>query len=526
MKESSKKKTFNRLVLSFTVLSVVLIGSMGGYCYVQVNRIANTEKETATDATEAYGGVSLLPSGHSSHRWTYAMYRPADSMELFTEEIKKGLLTACGVIVVFSMVISYLLSRQLYVPIKNLMARVGNLQPLPSSGANEYMIIGEAFSFMKHKIVTLESQARKNDLVNLLLGISLNAEWKESPLLNASYCAAYIKLTEGDVEALKMEYERNRCLPGEFVVLKADEAAVIYCMERGQELVPSELVGDLQALQHIVGPEIGIKAAVGGFVRTLEALPESYRMARQASRYHFIYGNNTVISSALLQTFNANPLFFHFDHFRNALKAGDQRGVDEFTDHFQKTLLEGKVQIEAVELAVLQLIAHLYQCVIELEMQQILPSPSSVEALKKDTLHETMENVRKMSAQMIELMNAEGNRAHAEVIRTLKAYISEHLHEDLSLQILSQEVSLAPAYVSTLFSEATKSSFTEYVTKLRLDQAAELLIANSRLPVSAVAERVGYRNVQYFHSKFKARFGVTPVQYRKSQQGFKDFQTL
>jgi two-component system, response regulator YesN len=96
-------------------------------------------------------------------------------------------------------------------------------------------------------------------------------------------------------------------------------------------------------------------------------------------------------------------------------------------------------------------------------------------------------------------------------------YIADHLHEELSLQILSKEVSLAPAYISTLFSEGTKESFTEYVTRLRLEKAADLLRYQPRLSVSVIATQVGYRNPQYFHSKFKSRYGVTPVQYRNSQ---------
>jgi YesN/AraC family two-component response regulator len=112
------------------------------------------------------------------------------------------------------------------------------------------------------------------------------------------------------------------------------------------------------------------------------------------------------------------------------------------------------------------------------------------------------------------------------VIRTLQTYITQHLHEDLSLQILSKEVSLAPAYISTLFSEVAKCSFTEYVTKLRLEKAADLLVANPRMSVAEITGMVGYRNPQYFHSKFKARYGVTPVQYRKSHKDNGDWVTL
>lgn len=170
-----------------------------------------------------------------------------------------------------------------------------------------------------------------------------------------------------------------------------------------------------------------------------------------------------------------------------------------------------------MELALLQLIMQLYQSVIELKLQHFLPHSNIFDELKKDTLTGTVEGIRVLSMQITEHLKYSGNHAHTDLIRTLKNYIEDHLHEDLSLQILSKEVSLAPAYISTLFSEGTKESFTEYVTRLRLEKAADLLRCQPRLSVSVIASQVGYRNPQYFHSKFKTRFGVTPVQYRNSQ---------
>ena len=91
------------------------------------------------------------------------------------------------------------------------------------------------------------------------------------------------------------------------------------------------------------------------------------------------------------------------------------------------------------------------------------------------------------------------------------------MHEELSLNVLSEVASLAPAYISTLFGEVMRESFTEYVTRASLDKAASLLRDDVSLSVTEIASLVGYRNPQYFHNKFKTRFGVTPVQYRNAK---------
>ncbi|WP_249897438.1 helix-turn-helix domain-containing protein [Paenibacillus sp. PK3_47] len=475
------------------------------------------------------GVVSRLPAAHSAHEWTYAMYRPTHTLELFTEHLKTGLYTASAIIILFGLIISFLFSKQLYVPIKQLMAKIGSFQPaqLHVSRENEYVIIGDTFSLMNDKIVDLKCQARKNELVNLLLGVSQSEEHQEMlKLPDTAFCAVYLQLNEGETEGLRARYELHNTLPGEFVSLNAKEAVILYYIGRDEGHDPSFLVKELQGLQRISGEGVKFQSAVGRTVQTSEEIQESYQSAQQAGRYHFMYGRHAVIAYETIQSLNAEPIFFNFEHYRNALKAGDLKGVDDFLDTFVTALHKEGIQIDAAELAVLQLIAQLYQCVIELKLQHLLPHSDLFDELKKETLHETMESIRKLSSEITERMNAEGNHAHAEVIRTLKAFITDHLHEDLSLQILSKEVSLAPAYISTIFSEVTKSSFTEYVTRLRLEKAAELLIADPRLSIAAIAEQVGYRNPQYFHSKFKARFGVTPVQYRKSHKDHSDWITL
>lgn len=489
---------------------------------------SGTTRERKINEDGVPGVISQLAAGHSAHGWTYAMYRPTNTQELFTKHLKKGLYTASAIIILFGLFLSFVLSKRLYIPVKKLMARIGSFQPasLHLSRENEYVIIGDTFSLMKEKIVDMEGQARKNEIINLLLGVTQNEEYKDIMLPDTDYCAAYIQLTEGEAEGLHARYNNHCTVAGEYIALNSKEAVILYYLDKDGVVDLSFLVNDLKGLQRISGEGVRFQAALGRRVSLREDIPDSYQTAQQAGRYHFIYGKNTVIDYSLIQALKAEPVFFNFEHYRNALKAGDPQGVNDFLDTFSLALLKEDLQIDAAELAVLQLISHLYQCVIEMGLQNLLPHSNLFDELKKETLHDTTESIRLWSAQITEHMNAGGNHTHAEVIRTLQTYITQHLHEDLSLQILSKEVSLAPAYISTLFSEVAKCSFTEYVTKLRLEKAADLLVANPRMSVAEITGLVGYRNPQYFHSKFKARYGVTPVQYRKSHKDNGDWVTL
>ena len=52
-----------------------------------------------------------------------------------------------------------------------------------------------------------------------------------------------------------------------------------------------------------------------------------------------------------------------------------------------------------------------------------------------------------------------------------------------------------------------------YLKEIRLSKACELL-TTSTLTVEAIAASVGYENSKYFHTVFKAEYGLTPSRYR------------
>ncbi|MGO4273543.1 helix-turn-helix transcriptional regulator, partial [Paenibacillus sp. TAF58] len=277
------------------------------------------------------------------------------------------------------------------------------------------------------------------------------------------------------------------------------------------------ITADLVLVKEVIRNEIRFGAAIGSLVQSLEEIPLSYQLAHQAYRYSFFYGLEAIVQHSKISTFNQTPYMFSFELYKNALKVGNVNGANQFIDEFGNILEEQRQQLETVELALLQLISTLYQVVIELDLQQLIPSSNLFDELKKDTLAATMDSIRSLSEQIAVHVRDSGNHAHADVILKLKNYIDENLHEELSLNVLSEVASLAPAYISTLFGEVMRESFTEYVTRVRLDKAASLLRNDVSLSVAEIASLVGYRNPQYFHNKFKTRFGVTPIQYRNTK---------
>ncbi len=92
-------------------------------------------------------------------------------------------------------------------------------------------------------------------------------------------------------------------------------------------------------------------------------------------------------------------------------------------------------------------------------------------------------------------------------------FISNNYQKDLNLAVVANHVSLNYSYFSNLFSEKTGDSFHNYLKKIRIEKAKELL-KNSDYKINEIAEKVGYKNPKHFATNFRALTGISPIEYR------------
>jgi AraC-like DNA-binding protein/ligand-binding sensor protein len=106
-------------------------------------------------------------------------------------------------------------------------------------------------------------------------------------------------------------------------------------------------------------------------------------------------------------------------------------------------------------------------------------------------------------------------RSNAEppVITRARQFIHEHQHEELSLGQVAKAVHTSTFYFCKLFKKATGINFTDYVSRVRIEQARQLLL-NPNLRVSEIAYEVGFQSLTHFNRVFKRIVGQSPTQYR------------
>lgn len=96
----------------------------------------------------------------------------------------------------------------------------------------------------------------------------------------------------------------------------------------------------------------------------------------------------------------------------------------------------------------------------------------------------------------------------------LCSFAKAHFAEDISLAALAADMHYSLPHISRSFKAEVGVTFTQYVTALRVSQACRLL-ADTALPVAAVAEAVGYHDMKCFAAQIKARTGFSPVAFRR-----------
>lgn len=93
-------------------------------------------------------------------------------------------------------------------------------------------------------------------------------------------------------------------------------------------------------------------------------------------------------------------------------------------------------------------------------------------------------------------------------------YIQLHYAENLYLEKMAEIFDTTPKYFSNYFKKAFGINFVEYLNKVRVSHAKELL-KGSEIPVSEIGEKVGYLNSSTFASTFKKYCGISPSEFRK-----------
>ncbi|GKX28196.1 hypothetical protein SH1V18_06760 [Vallitalea longa] len=115
---------------------------------------------------------------------------------------------------------------------------------------------------------------------------------------------------------------------------------------------------------------------------------------------------------------------------------------------------------------------------------------------------------------LVEYITINKNQSAEKVIEKAIAYIDEKFYIDISLEDVANHVFLNSVYFCRYFKQKTGETFTDYLTKVRMEEAIKL-IQKGKYKTYEISSRVGYKSSKYFSRVFKQFTGLSPSEYGK-----------
>lgn len=262
-------------------------------------------------------------------------------------------------------------------------------------------------------------------------------------------------------------------------------------------------------------------AGVGEPVAYLDELCVSRRQAVTALGYRFFYGDSSIICAADMEIKKSQDIDYgsYARRMEAAVKGMDQTAAQAVVADIMGDMRAGHVPFDRCVLYSQKLVMLLMSLVDEMLGRQ------EVEALEKlwdavnfytvpniGWLEQLVGEICARAFQGFDLVKTDS--AAAQVMKA-EAYIKERYHDPgLSLNTVTDYLAISTSYFSAIFKAKTGSTFVEYLTRLRMDKARQILTMTDRRTYE-VAEDVGFSDPHYFSVAFKRVTGMTPREYRE-----------
>lgn len=263
--------------------------------------------------------------------------------------------------------------------------------------------------------------------------------------------------------------------------------------------------------------------AYGAPVEDIRELKESYEQAeRLLNRRFFCAQGQHVLGFIDLPTeektaeaLDKSKVEYYATAFVDYLQTFNRRKVTEFLEALEERFYHLDTNATEAKLFLTDLYLRIKETMNRKYTSLELPLASNQEAIafvsEQNYLYEI---VRYFAAQFEQVMNALGNSSRDSVLDDILYYIEHNYHTNIKLESIAALFGYNSSYLGKIFHKMVGESFNSYVDQVRVNHAIELLKEN-RYKVYEVAERVGYKNVDYFHKKFKKYVGESPAEYRK-----------
>jgi two-component system response regulator YesN len=303
-----------------------------------------------------------------------------------------------------------------------------------------------------------------------------------------------------------------------------DEIVLIVCAEGEQEeaeLQAYEIAENVRAnVERFL--KTTVTAGIGSAYEKSTEITFSYQDAHSALEFRHIMGTNRVLTVADTGLApHREPI--EFNGLEKELPVKVKLGLEGDALAVLSSMEQSIMQSKSISLSRMRLIGVEITVLLYKELEDQAKQLDDFYTIyhkqqQMQTVYEIFACIRQLVIQLVNIVNSQRENQIKKVIHRAVEYVELHYdQEGLSLQDVSSVVHISPTYLSIIFKKEININFSDFLYQLRMKKAMELL-RMSDLKSYEVAEKVGYRNPQYFSVCFKKYTGISPSEFRNAKK--------
>ncbi|MDF2802674.1 MAG: two-component response regulator [Anaerocolumna sp.] len=271
--------------------------------------------------------------------------------------------------------------------------------------------------------------------------------------------------------------------------------------------------------------EQNTSAGIGLLCSDLMELNKSYQGAKNAIDYRILFDPNQAIYIKDVETQVNDRVVWDSRYTESILREIKLGEVEDLVKAIQELIhyiKKSTISFQLYQISLMEMITEIFKLgrAYQLDMDILFGADfnfnnkiyqfDSLEALKQwlmDICLKVRGSIRRKRTDSAKLL-----------IDKAQEYIGEHYcNSELSVDSLCSYLNVSATYFSTLFKRETSMNFVNYLTKVRMEKALQLLNTTDEKTYN-VSTIVGYTEPNYFSYVFKKHYGVSPSNYRKNNK--------
>lgn len=306
---------------------------------------------------------------------------------------------------------------------------------------------------------------------------------------------------------------------------------VFLVLGRDRQETADSMDGLLGDLEDMMSDKSGINyyAGTGCVVDRIREVGRSYESASKAFAHRFLYDSSRVFDGHCNTDQAAESAPINMDEIdigkldRRIVTSFLNNGSSEELLHFVEDFVDNTGKGNFQSLIFRQYISvDLYFTVVSFlesigysrdEITEKLGNIGDGQSSQGDT-DKTKDYIHDILSKALEMRDKVCDSRYSSLINSARSYIYDHYSdEDISLNQVAASVNISPNHFSSVFKKETGETFIEFLTRVRMDKAKELL-ETTDLKAQEIGYKIGYRDPHYFSYIFKKTQNITPRQYR------------